>query len=101
MGTIEAFAITLMLVIPPVDQAVDWDYGEVQNQIILTFESGVKASYSTLEVPCHTKAIKHGWTMYKTKSMGQEVCYLADTNFPVFVRSPWMPALNKTYHGSQ
>ncbi|MBC8555305.1 MAG: hypothetical protein H8D23_37300 [Candidatus Brocadiales bacterium] len=99
METIGAFAITLMLVIPPVNQSVDWNIGEIQTQIILTFPSGVKASYSAMQVPCHTKEIKHGWTIYRTKSMEQDVCYLADTSFPVFVRSPWMPVMTRTYNG--
>lgn len=101
METLGAFAVTLMLTIPSFDQAVDWDIGEVQTQIVLTFPSGVQASYSTLQVPCHTKEIKHGWTIYRTKSMEQEVCYLTDTNFPLFVRSPWMPVITKTYNGAK
>jgi hypothetical protein len=90
--------ITLMLFIPTADQGKIWSMGEVQNQIQVTFESGVMASYSAAQVPCHTVRLKDGFTLYKTKSMGQEVCYLADTRQPDFVRSPWTPAITKTFN---
>jgi len=29
--------------------------------------------------------------------MGQESCYLTDTNYPVMVRGPWRTTITKTY----
>ena len=70
---------------------------EVPNQLVVTYKSGVKASYSSIQVPCHTKPTKEGWAVYHDMSMGQEVCYLTDTNYPVMVRGPWRATTKKTY----
>ena len=89
--------ITIMLVIPPATQGVHWGTGEVHNQLQVTFKSGVQASYSAIQVPCHTSPEKPGWAIYHSKSMGQEACYLADTNYPVMVRGPWRTTITKTF----
>ena len=74
--------ITLTLLIPPASKGVHWGMNEVPNQ----------------QVPCHTKPTKEGWAVYHTKSMGQEVCYLTDTNYPMMVRGPWKTTTKKTYN---
>ncbi len=89
--------ITMMLVIPPVSQGVHWEVGVVPNQLQITFKSGVMASYSTIQVPCHTKPSKPGWQVYYNESMGQETCYLTDVNTPVMVRGPWRTTITKTH----
>ena len=89
--------ITIMLIIPPASQGIHWDIGEVHNQLQVTFESGVKASYSAIQVPCHTKPVKVGWAVYHSKVLGQETCYLTDTNYPVMVRGPWRTTIIKTF----
>jgi len=89
--------ITLTLLIPPATQGVHWDMGEIHNQIQVTFPSGVQASYSAVRVPCHTSPEKPGWAIYHSKSVGQELCYLTDTNYPVMVRGPWITAIIKTF----
>jgi hypothetical protein len=94
----KSILITLTLLIPPASQGVDWDMNEVPNQMVITHKNGVKASYSTIQVPCHTEPQHEHWVLYKTKSMGQEVCYLTDTNYPLMVRGPWKPTINKTFN---
>ena len=89
--------ITMMLVIPPVSQGVHWEVGVVPNQLQITFKSGVMASYSTIQVPCHTKPSKPGWQVYYNESMGQETCYLTDISAPVMVRGPWETTITKTH----
>ena len=89
--------ITIMLVIPPASKGIHWGIGEIHNQLQVTFKSGVKASYSAIQVPCHTKPVKVGWAVYHTKSIGQETCYLTDTNYPVMVRGPWVSVTTQTY----
>ena len=89
--------ITIMLIIPPVSKGVHWEVGVVPNQLQITFESGVMASYSTIQVPCHTKAKKPGWQVYYNDLMGQETCYLTDVSAPVMVRGPWETTITKTH----
>ena len=89
--------ITIMLMIPPASKGIHWTTNEIPNQLQVTFKSGVQASYSAIQVPCHTKPIKPGWAVYHNKLMGQETCYLADTNYPVMVRGPWRTTITKTY----
>jgi hypothetical protein len=89
--------IILTLIIPTVDKAIDWDVGDVPNQMTMTYPSGVQATYSTMMVPCHTKAQHPGWKLYKTKSMQQDVCYLTDTNNPLMARGPWEPTIKRSY----
>tara|TARA_R100000808_G_scaffold1812_1_gene7727 strand:- start:9877 stop:10182 length:306 start_codon:yes stop_codon:yes gene_type:complete len=89
--------ITIMLVIPPASKGIHWTTNKIPNQLQVTFKSGVEASYLAIQVPCHTKPTKPGWVVYHGKSMGQEVCYLADTNYPVMVRGPWETTITKTY----
>ena len=89
--------ITIMLIIPPVSKGIHWEVGVVPNQLQITFESGVMASYSTIQVPCHTKAKKPGWQVYYNDLMGQETCYLTDVSAPVMVRGPWRTTITKTY----
>ena len=95
--------ITIILLIPAAnsDQAVGWDVGTVHNQVQITFKSGLQASYSSTIVPCHTRPLKDGFIVYHTESLGQEVCYLTDVSYPVFVRHTdrWLPATYKTYRG--
>ena len=89
--------ITILLLIPPASQGVQWDVNEVPNQVVVTFKSGVKASYSAMQVPCGTEAIKKGWVIYETKPKENAVCYLADVSLPVMVRGPWRGVMVKTY----
>ena len=89
--------ITIMLIIPPASQGIHWDIGEVHNQLQVTFKSGVQASYTAIQVPCHTRPEKPGWAVYHTKAINQETCYLTDTNYPVMVRGPWRTTITKTY----
>jgi hypothetical protein len=89
--------LTILLFIPPASQGVRWDVNEVPNQVVVTFKSGVKASYSTIQVPCNTEAIKKGWVIYETISNENEVCYLTDISSPVMVRGPWRGVMIKTY----
>jgi len=96
-SVVNEIIITIMLIIPPASQGVNWDIGEIHNQLQVTFKSGVKASYSAIQVPCHTKPMKEGWAVYHTKSIGQETCYLTDTNYPVMVRGPWKTTITKTF----
>ena len=90
--------ITLTLLIPPASEGIHWAINEVPNQLVVTYKSGVKASYSSIQVSCHTRPTKEGWAVYHTKSMGQEVCYLTDTNYPMMVRGPWKTTTKKTYY---
>ena len=89
--------ITLTLLIPPASKGIHWGINEVPKQLVVTYKSGVKASYSSIQVPCHTKPTKEGWAVYHDMSIGQEVCYLTDTNYPVMVRGPWKTTTKKTY----
>jgi len=93
----KTLAITLILLIPPADKGIRWDVNEVPTQMVITFESGVKASYSTKQVPCHTEAVKEGHKMYRAKEHGLNICYLTYTAEPVMVRSPWRSAIQRTY----
>lgn len=89
--------ITLNLLIPPASKGTLWDIGEVQNQVQITFESGVQASYPAKMVPCGTQDAS-GWTIFETKE-DMPTCYLVNTEEPAFVRSPWTPITRKTFKG--
>ena len=89
--------ITIVLLIPPTSQGVSWDVNEIPNQMVITYKTGVQASYSTTQVPCNAVAIKKGWTLYKTKSTNQPVCYLTDVSRPVMVRGSWTGVTVRTY----
>ena len=41
--------ITLTLLIPPASEGVHWGMNEVPNQLVVTYKSGVKASYSSIQ----------------------------------------------------
>jgi len=94
---LKTLLVTLTLLLPPADSGVHWDVNEIPTQMVITFSSGVQVSYSTKQVPCHTKALKIGFALYKTKITGQEVCYLTNTAEPSMVRSSWEPVTKKTY----
>jgi len=89
--------ITIVLFIPPAAHGIHWDVNEIPNQVVITYKTGVQASYSTTQVPCNAVAIKKGWALYKTKSTNQPVCYLTDVSSPVMVRGPWRGVMVKTY----
>ena len=89
--------ITIILLIPPASQGVRWDVNEIPNQMVITYKSGVQASYSTTHVPCNAVAMKTGWVVYKTKSTDQPVCYLTDVSSPVMVRGSWTGVTVRTY----
>jgi hypothetical protein len=98
--------ITILLLVPAVnsDKVTGWNVGAVHNQVQVSFEHGLEASYSATMVPCHTRPTKEGFIVYHTESMGQEVCYLTDISRPVLVRytvDHWFPATYKTYKGRQ
>ena len=89
--------ISILLMIPPAEKAIAWDYGAVHNQVQLLHKNGLEVSYSAIRVGCHTEAQKPGIVIYRTDA----VCYLTDINFPVMVRyrNQWLPAMSKTYLG--
>lgn len=92
--------LAILLTVPPAHKAVSWDVGQIHNQVQVKHKYGLEVSYTAIRVPCHTKAIKDtGRVVYHAQSMGQEVCYLVDTNTPIMVRhkNHWYPAISKTY----
>ena len=44
--------VTIMLLIPSPDKAVDWTLNQVPTQIQLTHKNGFEASYHSQRVPC-------------------------------------------------
>lgn len=93
MELIAPLVITMSLLVPPASKGVHWDVGEVHNQLQVTFESGVQASYRATRAPCNAVALDSTRMIFRTK----KTCYLADVSRPLMVRSPWTPIERKTY----
>jgi hypothetical protein len=93
MTIITPLIIAISLIVPPASKGTIWTMGEIHNQIQVTFENGVQASYLAVRVPCTATVIQATHKIYKT----QQVCYSADIRTPVFVRSPWIPTIQRTY----
>jgi len=87
----------ITLVIPLASTGIDWNIHEVPNQMTITFQSGVKASYATMRVSCDTVPSSKNVVLYKTKDVDQQTCYLTDISVPLLVRAPWEPVTTKTY----
>lgn len=100
MEIIAPIVFSITLIVPPISQGKFWNVEEVPNQLQVTFENGVQASYPFQRVPCNAVSLSKRYTIYKTRKAegNPEVCYQVDGRTPALVRSTWIPVINKTYN---
>ena len=83
--------VTIMLLIPSPDKAVDWTLNQVPTQIQLTHKNGFEASYHSQRVPCDRGTHSETEMMFMSEqgSPTDNVCYIIpDITNPQFVRHP-------------